>query len=143
MRRRFGESESRFIKSSDLLRADGSYMSIELEISHVTVEELGEGRDKEERFVLRLVGKEKGLVLNKTNEQMLVTTHGDPGSASPKIVSEHFSGKHMVLYYDPTVSFGGQIRGGLRLRPPDNGRGPVQPPQGADFDQAGAEEPRF
>lgn len=56
---------------------------------------------------------DKGLVLGPTNLQLMkiATTVNTP---------EEAIGKQIVVYVDPTVSFGGKIVGGLRVRAPQS-----------------------
>ncbi len=78
---------------------------------------------------------EKPMVMNQTNSQLLAIASGLPNDAETDL----FIGKKIVLYNDPTVSFGGKLTGGIRIRAPRNQAAPVaaQPAQrtpGADDD---------
>jgi len=59
---------------------------------------------------------EKPLVLNLTNQQLLTIATGLDGDTDETL----FIGKKIVLFNDPTVSFGGKITGGIRIRAPRN-----------------------
>lgn len=52
----------KYLKAADL---EGKAWTVTVE--DVVMEELGQGNDKEWKPVLRLVGSERGIVLNKTN----------------------------------------------------------------------------
>lgn len=51
----------------------------------------------------------RGFVVNSTNEQLLQIATGCTGT-------EDSIGKKIVVYHDPTVSMGGKLVGGLRIR---------------------------
>lgn len=53
---------SNFLKADDL---DGKNVTVEIE--EVTMEEIGQGREKENKIVLTFKGKTKKLIANKTN----------------------------------------------------------------------------
>lgn len=70
-----------------------------------------EGDKPKMRWVLRLREFEKPFPLNPTNGELIQAITG----------SKEFSdwvGKKIVLYIDPTVSYGGTITGGVRCRAP-------------------------
>lgn len=54
---------------------------------------------------------DKGMVLNPTNIQLLKIAAGVDGP-------DQAIGKKVEVYEDPTVSYGGKITGGLRIRAP-------------------------
>jgi hypothetical protein len=73
-----------------------------------------EGAPVEEKYVLHFNQFEKPLVLNSTNGQIIASI----------TKSEDFDGwvgKTIVLYFDPNVSFGGKLTGGIRVRAPKEG----------------------
>jgi len=51
----------------------------------------------------------KPMVLNRTNAQLVAVATG------AKVAGEA-RGKRIVVFNDPTVSFGGKITGGLRIK---------------------------
>jgi hypothetical protein len=61
---------------------------------------------------------EKPMVLNSTNGQIIaqITKSED---------TDHWTGQKIVLYDDPTVSFGGKLTGGIRVRAPRNQPAPA------------------
>ena len=75
-------------------------------IDTVTLEEVGQ--DREQKMVAYFRGKQKGLVLNKTNSHALASKFGDD--------TDDWSGKSVQLYSEP-VFFQGRKTDGLRLRP--------------------------
>ena len=50
------------------------------------------------------------LLLNKTNLRILAAMLGDD--------TDDWIGQEVEVYHDPTISYGGQLVGGLRVRPP-------------------------
>src|SRR5512139_754759 len=50
------------------------------------------------------------LLLNKTNLRLLASWLGDD--------TDDWIGKEVEVYHDPSISYGGQLVGGLRVRPP-------------------------
>lgn len=62
---------SNFLKADDL-----GGKSVTVVIQKVEMEEIGQGRDKETKPVLYFRGKEKGVVLNKTNANTITKLYG-------------------------------------------------------------------
>ena len=73
----------------------------------------------EKKLVMHFVGKDKAMILNKTNCEALEEICGTDDYGS-------WGGHAVVIYVDPTVKFGGKTVGGLRIRSA-NGH-PVKPP---------------
>lgn len=63
--------------------------------------------DNGKKLVLKFRGKEKGLVLNKTNASLLAGYFGDD--------EREWNGKEIIVYPDKTT-FGGQLVDCLRVR---------------------------
>lgn len=63
---------SAFLKADDL-----NGKQVRLTIEDVTLEEIGQGKDKEKKLIVSFVGKEKKLVLNKTNAKTISKLYGD------------------------------------------------------------------
>ncbi len=63
----------------------------------------------EEKTVMHFVEELKPMVLNATNAQLIPVCTGAQTAGQAK-------GKKIIVYNDPTVSFGGKITGGLRIR---------------------------
>jgi hypothetical protein len=74
----------------------------------------------EKKLVMHFVGKDKALILNRTNCESLEEIVGTDDYAS-------WVGHSVVLFTDPTVKFGGKTVGGLRIRAV-NGVAPPPPP---------------
>lgn len=64
---------------------------------------------EEEKTVLHFVEDVRPMILNRTNAQLV-------GVATGAKTAGEARGKQIVVYNDPTVSFGGKITGGLRIK---------------------------
>lgn len=103
------------MKMSDLfpatyLKQEDVPFPMTLTIARIAIEQIGGGREKEEKPVLYFAKTEKGLVLNRTNGDILSEAFGDD--------SDNWIGKVVQLYSDPNVIFAGKRVGGLRLQVP-------------------------
>jgi hypothetical protein len=67
------------------------------------------GRPAQDKWVVTFDG-DRCLSLNKTNLQLLAKWFGKRARA--------WQGKKVTVYWDESVSFGGQLVGGMRLRKP-------------------------
>jgi len=72
-----------------------------------------EGAPEELRWCITFDEYEKPMVLNSTNGQLIaqITKSED---------TDAWAGQKIVLYDDPSVSFGGKLVGGIRVRAPRN-----------------------
>jgi hypothetical protein len=70
-----------------------------------------EGAPEELRWCISFDEAEKPMVLNSTNGQLIaqITKSDD---------TDNWAGHKVVLYDDPSVSFGGKLVGGIRVRAP-------------------------
>jgi len=91
---------SKYLKAADL---NGREVTVTIE--DCQMEKLGE----DTRPVLYFRGKDKGLVLNKTNAGMIADSYGDD--------SDGWTGQPIVIYPDKTL-FQGQMTPCLRVRVP-------------------------
>lgn len=99
---------SRFLSAADL---DGA--AVRVVIADCTPEELDE--HEQPKPVLRFQGRQKGLVLNRTNANVLVEAWGDE--------TDDWRGREVELY-PARVQFGTRLVDAIRLR--------VPPPPGAE-----------
>jgi len=67
---------SNFLKADDL-----NGQAVTVTIASVELEEIGQGRDKEEKLVVKFQGKSKGMICNKTNANTIAKLHGDDTDA--------------------------------------------------------------
>lgn len=92
---------------SDYLKAaDLAGRNIRVTMSHVEMKDIGD----DHKPVLYFVGKEKGIVLNKTNSNNIGAAYGDETDA--------WKGKDIVLY-PAMVDFQGRSVEAIRVRPPN------------------------
>ena len=87
-------------------KEDAPTSGIELIIAGVSQEELGP--EKERKFALHFKYGFKPMLINKTNVRILSALFGPQ--------TDGWINRTVVVYNDPTVGFGGQIMGGLRVR---------------------------
>ena len=120
--------ESRFLKRTDV--GSGSLMTIKGMAQENVAKE---GVEPEMKWCLHFEETEKPLVLNSTNAALCaqITKEED---------TDNWTGHKVVLYDDPSISFGGKLVGGIRVRAPKQTAKPGAKPV---FKQAEEEEPPF
>lgn len=125
-------SESKYLKKEDLADfEDGAIVTIK----GFKYESIQTGDDAaEDKVICYFKEFDKGMVLNKTNASLIPICTGARTAGEAR-------GKQLVLYVDPTVSYGGKIVGGLRLKKvpgaPKAPRAVARPPErepGSDDD---------
>lgn len=127
---RISESfESKYLRASDL---QGRRVTVS--ISHVTVENVGTEDKPENKPVVFFVGKEKGLVLNKTNAGQISAMYGDE--------TDGWVEKNIELFTQK-VSFSGQMVDAIRIIPPagQNMTGQAMPDGRQTLDTPPAQSP--
>jgi hypothetical protein len=97
-------SNSKYLSKDDV-GEDG----VILTIKGFKVEVLKNDDGEEEKTVMYFEEDYKPMVLNRTNSQLV-------GVATNAKTAGEARGKQIVVYNDPTVSFGGKITGGLRVK---------------------------
>lgn len=102
---------STYLKAADLQGRTAVVM-----IDHCDIEDVGSGDRKP---VLYFQGKEKGLVLNKTNANNIALLYGDD--------MEEWSGRQIELF-EAMVDFQGKTVPAIRVRPPRRNAAPKPPP---------------
>lgn len=69
------------------------------------------GADQQSKWALHWKERDvMPMLLNKTNLRLLASMLGDD--------TDDWIGKEVEVYHDPTIAYGGQLVGGLRVRPP-------------------------
>lgn len=106
--------------------ADLDGQELLLTMSHVDKEEVGE--EKEIKSVLHFIGEPKGLVLNGINWDTIAACYGDE--------SDHWAGKKIKIWFDPTVMFGAKRTGGIRVRTPSVKAAPKPAPPPIEEDMS-------
>lgn len=105
---------SNYLKASDIRGAEPV-----VTIDHVAYEPVG--RTKEMKAVCYFKGKDKGVVLNKTNATKITQIAGSP-------LTEDWDGVRIKLYATET-EFGGETVECIRIKAaPPNGHRPAAPP---------------
>lgn len=115
-----GAFPSKWLKAADIPAGQ----NLNLHMSHVEIEQFDDGSTKP---VLYFQGKEKGLVMNKTNSAIVKSAYG--------VETEAWEGKPVILVSTQTM-FKGQEVPCLRLRIPANAQAapPPEEPPGQDDD---------
>jgi hypothetical protein len=98
--------ESKFLKQSDI--GQGALMTVRGCEPHNVARE---GAEPENKWCLEFEESDKPLVLNSINIQLCEKIFGSDDT-------DDWVGKRIVLYVDPTVSYGGKVTGGIRVRAP-------------------------
>ena len=102
-------SNSRFLTQGDVGKG------ILVTVSAVEQDNVApEGATPETKWVVSFSEQEKKMVLNNTNLDLI-------SFACDSEDSDEWVGKHIVIYTDPTVMYGGKRVGGLRIRAPKEG----------------------
>jgi hypothetical protein len=96
-------------KSKYLTKDDVGEDGVILTIKGFRMETLESDDGNEDKMVLHFVEDVKPMVLNRTNAQLVSVATGAKIAGDAK-------GKQIVVFNDPTVSFGGKITGGLRIK---------------------------
>lgn len=119
-------SESRFLKRADV--GAGKLVTI----TGCEKQNVAKKDEKAEyKWTLSFEELEKPLVLNKTNSELIAMISGERNS-------DNWSGVRVVLYDDPTISFGGKLVGGIRVRAPKGAaaqRPPTSKPPVAELEE--------
>jgi hypothetical protein len=110
---------SKYLKKTDFERPTM------LTISRLEQENVGFGDEVEQKWVMYFEEMERGLVMNSTNIRLAeLACNSDD--------TDDWTGKKIVLYDDPNISFGGKLVGGIRLRAPS------RPKDGKPWEKKGA-----
>ena len=96
-------------KSKYLAKEDAGEDGLILTVKGFRMETLKNDDGEEDKMVLHFVEDVKPMVLNRTNAQLVAIATGANRTGDA-------IGKQIVVYNDPTVSFGGKITGGLRIK---------------------------
>ena len=108
---------------SDYLKAaDLSGKTVRVVMSHIKMKLIGAGDDQENKPVLYFAGKDKGLVLNKTNANAIAAVYGDD--------SDNWEGAEVDLY-PAMVQFKDKMVEAIRVKVPPvqmQQRQPIQRP---------------
>ena len=95
---------SKWLKAVDLRG-----MEVTVKIQKITSETIGQGDDAKPKLIAHFDGKDKALVLNKTNSATIASVHGDE--------TDDWTGAEVIIY-PTTTSFGNDIVDCIRIRMP-------------------------
>lgn len=98
--------ESKFLKQSDV--GAGVLMTVTGCQQHNVA---ASGADPELKWCLTFHEHDKPLVLNSVNAQLCAQVFGSDDT-------DDWMGKKIVLFTDPSVTYGGKLVGGIRVRAP-------------------------
>jgi hypothetical protein len=111
------------IKQSKYLKKEDCGEGILVTIASLKEQNVAkEGVEPEMKVCVFFHEVEKPMVLNSTNAQLIakITGHDDD-------IENTWQGAKIVLYNDPSISFGGKITGGIRVRAPRTAAKPDLP----------------
>lgn len=97
-------SESKYLRKDDV-GEDGMVLTIK----GFRYESIKNDDGEEDKTIMYFVEDVKPMVLNKTNASLIPVVTGARTAGEAK-------GKKIVVYCDPTVSYGGRVTGGLRIK---------------------------
>ena len=109
-----------YIKAEDL-----AGKAVRVTIERVSIEEIKSDGKTEKKLVAHFVGKDKGLVLNRTNADTLNEIFG---------TDDYDEWIGSIVLFPDTTKFGGKTVPCVRLRS-NNGSAPVAPPPPVDPEQ--------
>ena len=117
---------SKWLKGTDFKESGPQ----QLTIASTSTEEIQGDGGREEKFVVWFREKDKGLILNKTNDLMISDLFGEE--------SNDWNGKVVELYHD-RVPMKGEMVDALRVRGPSPAA--AQPDAAPQLDDEGSEKP--
>jgi hypothetical protein len=97
-------SQSKFLAKGDV-GEDGLILTIK----GFTVEAVKGDDGDEDKVVLHFEEDVKPMIVNRTNSQLIAAATGAKNTGESR-------GKQIVVYNDATISFGGKVTGGLRIK---------------------------
>jgi hypothetical protein len=102
------------LKKSNFLKKDDVGAGALVTIAAVTEENIAkEGAPTEMKWCLHVEEFDKPMVLNSTNGQLIA-------QITKSEESDNWIGQKIVLYSDPSITYGGKLVGGIRVRAPRN-----------------------
>lgn len=114
-------AESKFLKRADV--GAGKLLTIE-SCTQTNVAKQGEA--PEMKWCLNFNEVDKPMVLNRVNSELVAMITGERNS-------DNWGGFKVVAYDDPSISYGGKLVGGIRIRAPRGAAAqkppPAKPPQ--------------
>ena len=102
--------EHHFAFSSTYIRKEDLTQPVRVTIDRVAVEKVSGDDGGESKPVVYFQGREKGLVLNRVNAELIVVATGETDT-------DRWPGREIELYSDSSIMFKGRVVGGVRVRP--------------------------
>lgn len=100
------------LKESNFLKKEDCGNGILVTIKAVSQENVAKsGAPEELKWCVHFGELEKPMVLNNTNAQLIA-------QIARSEETDHWTGVKVVLFHDPSVSYGGKVIGGIRVRAP-------------------------
>lgn len=119
---------SKYLRATDI-----GDRQVKVIMSHVEIESVGQGNEAEHKPVVYFEKSKKGMVLNKTNAEILARAYGDE--------MDDWSGKEVIIYV-AEVQFKKEMVEALRLKVPKPTQ-PIRPisdpPPATSLDDYGAD----
>ena len=105
---------SKYLKVEDLNDQD-----LTLTIESTSIEQLGQGEERQQKLIVYFKEVEKGLACNKTNANTIAKMYGDE--------TAEWIGQRITLWPNHDVEFKGEVVSAIRVRSrkPAGGRAPV------------------
>lgn len=100
---------SKWLKAADLTDVQGKTHTPTVKIRSISKERVGAPPNDEDKFVIWFVGKDKGLILNKTKGEDIGRIYGDD--------TDNWVGKHIQMYTSRIKAFG-SLHDVIRFRSP-------------------------
>lgn len=113
--------QSRFLKKSDL----GDNEERTFTIEGFSEDNVGTKEEPDVKPVMLLRELDKPMVMNWTNLQLAAMFFGTEAY-------DEWTGKRITIWFDPTISFGNKLVGGLRLKKADTSAVPKSREPGDD-----------
>jgi len=108
------------LKTSKFLKKEDVTPPVRVTIkSYESVNVAMESQAEDMKWALHFNELDKPLILNQTNGALIQMVTGSDDF-------DHWIGKVIVLYNDPSVMFGGKMVGGIRVRAAKGGTAPAQ-----------------
>lgn len=85
-------------------------------VESVEFEDIKGDHGTERKLVAKFVGKDKGLILNRTNAESIASIAGDDDF-------DNWPGACLILWVDPNVTFGGKKMPAIRIKMPRQANG--------------------
>jgi len=102
---------SKFLKRSDLGDEDERIFTI----SGVSEENAGTADAEDIKWAINFKETDKPMILNWTNMQMLEKVTGSDNT-------DDWTGKRILVWFDESVQFKGEMKGGLRIKRAGKGK---------------------